>query len=85
MTATSYALLPDSQCDQDGYPSDAQMMRDLQAIRRADHARIWQSFVATFDLSAYTAEEIEGLRRWWFLRGIVEDVRRERRGARWRR
>lgn len=73
-------LLPDSQCDQTGYPSDTQMMRDIQ---RAEHAterdRIWQAFLATPEGRRHTVADVSALCRLWFLQGVIEDVRRERR------
>ncbi len=41
--------------------------------------RLWQEFIETFDLSAYSAEEIEDLRIWWVLQGMRAQCGRRRR------
>lgn len=45
--------------------------------------RLWQSFLCTPECQRHSVEAITALCRWWFMRGMVEDMKGKRRV--WRR
>lgn len=57
---------------------------DHRLQRMVVRDRDWQSFLRTPECRRHTVEAVTRLCRWWFLRGMVEDLRRERRKRRLR-